>query len=147
MEVAILANGAIVAGPNIVDADGSIDLPRPASIVHVGLPYRAQIQTLRLEAGAADGTAQGKIKRINEVVVRLETSLGGRYGTSEAATLPFHFHGTTDPMDLAPNLYTGDYPVVWPGGYSRDDGMTIIQDEPLPFTLIAIMPRLTTQDR
>ena len=37
-------------------------------------------QTMRIEAGAADGTAQAKVKRINEVTFRVLQSLGGEAG-------------------------------------------------------------------
>ena len=53
-----LADG-LVQGPFTV-ASGGITLTTAASTVHVGLQYSSLLETLRLEAGGADGVAQGK---------------------------------------------------------------------------------------
>jgi hypothetical protein len=49
-------------------------------------------------------------------------------------------------MDSPPELFTGDVTVSWPDGYSDDALIAIVQDEPLPCTVVAIMPQITTQD-
>jgi hypothetical protein len=35
----------------------------------------------------------------------------------------------------------------WPGGYDFDGYMIVEQDQPLPMTVVALMPQLQTQDR
>jgi len=47
--------------------DGKVTLDVSASKVHVGYGYRSTLETLRMESGADDGIAQGKIKRIHGV--------------------------------------------------------------------------------
>ena len=143
--VDVLGDGA--AHPQRTVSLGSITLNRSCSVVHVGLPYVSDVGTLRVEAGSADGTAQGKTKRIHRVAVRLHKSLGLKFGpdadTLETAT----FRTTADPLGNPPPLFTGDFSVSWNGDYDLDGKMYFRQDQPLPFTLLGIFPQLVTQDR
>jgi hypothetical protein len=143
--VDVLADGA--SHPQAVVQSGSVTLQRQASVVHVGLPCPAKLATMRIDAGAADGTAQGKTKRINRVVVRLLNTLGGKMGPSETEVDGLLFRSTGDNMDEAPPLFTGDKEIPWRGGYDKDGFIWYVNDQPLPATIVAIMPQVTTQDR
>ena len=147
--VSILANGA--THPDRVVVSGTVTMDRSAEVVHVGLPYSATLQTMRLEGGASDGTAQGKTKRITNVVVRLDQTGGGlRYGPTEvdADMDEFFIRDSYDPMSEAVPLFDGDTDVLpWPSGYEQDGKVTIRHTLPLPCTITAIMPQLNTQDR
>jgi hypothetical protein len=143
--VSVLADGAV--HPNRTVESGSITLVREASVVHVGLGYVSDIQTLNIEAGAADGTAQGKTKRINLVVARLYKTLGLKYGPSEDKLDVFTFRTSADAMNSPPALYTGDIKINWNSGYDTEGCMYFRQDQPLPFTLLGLFPQVTTQDR
>lgn len=145
-EVSVLADGA--AHPNVtVSAGGSIDLQRPASNVQVGLPAVAEYESMRLEAGAADGTAQGKTKRITRLVLRFLNTLGAKFGFLGKQLDQVEFRSSAVPMDQAPPLFTGDKPVLFPDGYDTDARIYVKQDQPLPMTLVAIMPQVVTEDR
>ncbi len=48
--------------------------------MHVGYSYTSTLETLRLEAGADDGVAQGKIKRIHGVTARFFKTVGAELG-------------------------------------------------------------------
>lgn len=143
--VDILADGA--SHPQEVVTGGQITLQRASSKVQVGLPCPAVLQTMRIEAGAADGTAQGKIKRITRAVIRFLYTLGGRAGRDADNTDEIQFRKGSDPMDQAPPIFTGDKEVPWPAGYETEGRITIVQNQPLPMTVAAIMPQVTTQDR
>lgn len=143
--VKILADGA--THPNKTVASGSVTLDRSASVVHIGLSCPAKLATMRLNAGAADGTAQGKTKRINRVVVRLQDTLGGEMGPGETETDEILFRSGSDPMDAAPPIFTGDKEIAWRGGYEKEAIVWYVNDDPLPATVVAIMPQVTTQDR
>ena len=147
--VSILADGA--THPDRVVVSGTVTMDRSATVVHVGLPYSATLQTMRLEGGASDGTAQGKTKRITNVVVRLDQTGGGlRYGPTEvdADMDEFFIRDSYDPMSEAVPLFDGDTDVLpWPSGYEQDGKVTIRHTLPLPCTITAIMPQLNTQDR
>lgn len=112
-----------------------------------GIPMFAYGLTSRLEAGAADGTAQGKLKRIDRVVVRVWDTLGGKVGKVHPET------GLIEADELATRklsgaleaaeLVTGDIELsAFPSGYDFDGRVWFGTDDPLPFNLVAIMPRV-----
>ena len=141
----VLADGS--THPDVTVSSGSVTLVRSSSVVHLGLKYTSNVQTLRIEAGAADGTAQGKTKRIHRVGVRLYKTLGLKFGPSSANLDTLPFRTSTDAMGNPPALFTGDKSVAWNGGYEREGYMYFRQEQPLPFTLLGIFPQLVTQDR
>jgi hypothetical protein len=144
--VAILADGA--SHPDRVVTSGSITLQRSASVVQVGLPCPAWLKTTRIEAGAGDGTAQGKSKRITKVVFRFYNTLGALVGPDENNLDTVEFRTGSDLMDQAPPLFTGDKgPIDWAGGYDFDGFVMVKQEQPLPMTVVAIMPQVHTFDR
>lgn len=143
--VAILADGA--AHPERVVSGGQVTLDYAASKVHVGLPMVSEAQTLRIDAGAADGTAQGKTKRIHRVTMRVHRTLGLKVGRDFDHLNEVTFRRTTDAMDGPPPLFSGDVEVPWEGTYDTEGYVCWRQDQPLPGTILAVMPQLVTQDR
>lgn len=143
-EVAILADGA--SHPNKTVSSGSITLDRSASVVQVGLPYNKDVKTLRIEAGAADGTAQGKTKRIHSVVFRFFETLGVKYGPDSANLSSITFRTSATPMGSAPDLFTGDIGLRFEGDYESEGQIFVRSYQPFPMTILAIMPQLHTQD-
>lgn len=143
--VQILADGA--AHPDRVVTGGQITLQRSASYVNIGLGYESTLQTNRIEAGAADGTAQGKMKRINKAVIRFYNTLGAQAGPDADNLDEIQFRKGSDPMDQPPPIFSGDKLIEWPGGYDFDGYLMVKQIQPLPMTIVAIMPQVTTFDR
>lgn len=143
--VQVLVNGA--AHPDRVVDNGSITLQEAATTASVGIGFESRLRTMRIEAGAADGTAQGKTKRITKVVFRLLNTLGAKAGPALDNVDTITFRRPSDPMNQAPALFTGDKLIEWPNGYDFDGYIVIKQDQPLPMTVIAIMPQVVTQDR
>ena len=142
--VTILADGA--AHADKVVSGGRVTLDRSASKVHVGYGYTSIVETLRLEAGADDGIAQGKIKRIHGVTARFYNSVGAEIGpdTNNLDRLPFRDSSMS--MDEAVPLYNGDKEIFFPSGYDNDARVVIRQNQPLPMTILAIMRRSNTFD-
>lgn len=143
--VQVLADGA--AHPDRTVTSGSITLQRSASKVQVGLACPATLQTNRIEAGAGDGTAQGKTKRINKVVIRFLDTLGALAGPDADTLDTVEFRTTENLMNVAPPLFTGDKLIEWPSGYDFDGYVMVQQPQPLPMTVVAVMPQLYTFDR
>jgi hypothetical protein len=148
--VQILADGA--SHPDRIVAGGKVALDRAATVVHAGLAYDhlSELQTLALEAGAADGTAQGKIKRITNCTIRFYRSLGARTGSDTGSLDPVPelvFRDASAPMGAPNALFTGDSLVAWPGGYETAGRITIVPVGPFPCTVVAIYPQIVTQDR
>lgn len=143
--VDVLADGA--THPQVMVSGGKIDLQRAGSVIHVGLPAPAKLATMRLNAGAADGTAQGKTQRVTNVVARLHRTLGGKLGPDENNLDELQFRRPSMPMNQPPSLYTGDSePVPWKGGYSSTQRIWYVNDQPLPATVVALMPIVMTND-
>lgn len=142
--VKVLADGAL--HPDCVVAGGTIGLQTPASAVRVGLPYRHVFASLKLEAGAAAGTAVGKVKRVHAVALVLLHSLGLRIGPSLAQQEEVPLREVNDAMDTAVPLFTGERHVSFEGDFERDARIVISGDAPLPFTLLAAAPELKTNE-
>lgn len=142
--VAILADGAL--HPDRIVAGGAITLQAPASVVHVGLPYRHVFASLKLEAGAAAGTAVGKVKRVHGIALVLLHSLGLRIGPSIGRLEDVPLREVGDAMDTAVPLFTGERFVSFEGDFERDARIVISGAAPLPFTLLAAAPELKTNE-
>jgi hypothetical protein len=142
--VSLLADGKV--HPDVVVTGGAITLNFEASIVTIGLPFAANMQTLRPDIGSQAGTAQGKVKRIDEVVFRFDNTLGLQVGPDEDSLDEITFTTAGDPMDQPPPLFTGDKPQEWDADYGEDALIYVRSAQPYPATLLAVIPRLETND-
>ena len=139
-EVAILADGAVQASKTV--ASGQITLDTAATVVHAGLPYTGVIETLRLDASLADGTAQSRKQRIVEMFIRVKDS-----GVFEAGRDEINLDDIYDPertlVSGAPYpLYSGDLKTNYEGTHDRDARIFIVQDSPMPLTVQSIFPEV-----
>jgi len=142
--VAILADGATHADK--VVSGGRVTLDRSSSKVHLGYGYTSTIETLRLEAGADDGIAQGKIKRIHGVTARFFKTVGAELGPDLNNLDRLPFRDSSMAMNQAVPLFTGDKEIYFPSGYETDARVIVRQSQPLPMTVLAIMRRSNTFD-
>ena len=143
--VQILGDGS--THPSKTVDSGAISLDRYVTKCHVGLPYSSTLTTLRADSGSAMGSSQGKIKRINELTVRLYRSVGLKVGrdTDNLDIVPFR--SSADEMNEAIDLFTGDKEIELNGSYDTDGQLTIRQDQPLPMTILAVYATLSTFDQ
>jgi len=81
------------------------------------------------------------------VTVRFYQTLGAFIGPSQSEMDEINFREGDDLMDVAPPLFDGDKRVNWQGSYDNDGFIIIEQRQPLPMTIIAVMPQGHTQDR
>lgn len=145
--VCVLADGA--THPDATVSGGEITLARSASVVQVGYCPPCVWGSNRLEAGASDGTAQTKTKRITDVAFRVFETLGGSAGPSRTETddipdLNYRWAGTG--MGSGPDAFTGDALVEWPAGYETDGRIWYVNATAFPVTLIAAVPQVVTQE-
>lgn len=131
-DVDVLVDGA--AHPQCTVAGGSITLNRYGSKIQVGIPCISKLQPQRL------GQAPDRMKRIDELTIRFYQTLGCKVGPDEDNLGIIPFREGTDPMDSPPPLFTGDKEVPFLGDYEKAGNILIIQDQPLPMTVLAIMP-------
>jgi hypothetical protein len=142
--VDILADGA--THPNKTVSNGSITLDRSSTKVSVGLGYTSLLQTMRIEAGAAEGVAQGQTKRIHDVTIRLLASVGVEIGSDLTNMERIPFRSSANPMDVAIPPFTGDKQVEFRGDFETDGYIYVRQTQPLPINIIGIYPRVTTNE-
>jgi hypothetical protein len=143
--VTVLANGA--SHPDRVVADGGVSLAYSSTTAAIGYGYTSSMQTMRIEAGSADGTSQGKPKRIHAITLRLHETVGIEVGNSPSENDRIFFRDSSMAMDQAVPLFTGDKDIEFPGGYDEDDRLYIRQTQPLPMSVLALFPRMNTFDK
>jgi len=143
--LSIWADGTL--HPDVVVTSGAITLNDSYSYVVAGLAYTRRVQLLPIEAGAADGTAQGKTKRIHRVSVRLNNTMYLKCGHRVDKMQEVIFRDTEDVMGDSYALFTGDKVFNWGGDYDTEGAIIIENDSPMPMTILAVMPQLVTQDR
>lgn len=143
--VSILGDGAVQ--PDKIVSSGAITLSFQATTVQIGFGYKSDLKGLRIDAGSMDGTSIGKLRRIHEVSVMLERSLGLKIGTSFDKLDRIIFRTTSDPLTNAPSLFSGLIRTRIEATYDTENQVCLRQDQPLPFTLLAVMPRMETQDQ
>ena len=95
---------------------------------------------MKVEAGSQAGSAQGRKKRYNEVMVRFLNTTGA---TINGDQLPFRTSAT--PMGQSIPQFTGDKRVT-NLGWDRDGQITVQQTQPLPMTVLGITGTLLTVD-
>ena len=143
--VSILADGSVHANKTV--SSGSITLDRSVTKACVGLAYDSVLQTMRIEGGAAEGTSQGKTKRISKVVLRLFETVGVKVGPSLTQLETVPFRTTSSPMGQpVSTLIAGDKTIEFRGDFDSDGFIFVKQDQPLPLTVLAIYPTLVTSD-
>lgn len=143
--VSALADGAEIE--NLTVTNGSITFPVKTARAQIGQPYTSTLATQRIDSGATDGTAQGKTKRFHQIVMRLYASLGGKVGPDASMTDYILYRSLSDYMDEVPPVLTGDtdkFP--YPGGFETDGRIWVVADQPLPLTVVAMYPRMRTED-
>jgi hypothetical protein len=142
-ECGLIMNGSVQTDVT-VGVDGTLTLPRTlksGQSMQIGKKYTAKLSPMRLEVPMKSGTSQGKEKAYNQVILRLHKTLGAKVGPDENNLDIIPFRTPDMAMDSPPSLLTGDTdPIPFPGGYTRDGNFIIVQDQPLPITVIGIMP-------
>jgi len=142
--VSILEEGA--AHPDKTVSSGSIATDRATTKAQVGLGYTSTLRTVRLEAGSASGTAQGKIKKIHSVIVRFFRTVGASVGTSTENVDTIPFRDSSDPTDTAVPLFTGDKTIEAQPSWDTEGAIVVQQTQALPMTIVGIYPRVVVQD-
>lgn len=135
--VAVKADGVYMG--LFVVAAGQITLPRTAFAVEIGLPFSNSVTLLRPEIQAGDGTAQGNAQRVHEVSVLLMETIGCKINGDVVAFREFG----ENLLDIAPDEFSGVKRAGLTEWSRGDTTITISQDEPYPFHLLAVVRKIT----
>jgi hypothetical protein len=148
VSVMALADG-VPQGPFTVSS-GTITLPVAASNIVVGIPFTCQLQTLYLDVSGGADSIQGKRKRIPAMSVRLKDAAvsGIKMGTSFLTLSPFNAgYSSTDIQPTITNgLLTGDQRITMDALDSVYGQVCVEQDQPLPATVLAVIPEIEMGD-
>lgn len=131
--VSILADGAV--HPQCVVTDGAIELDHPASIVHVGLPIQAEIQTLPFSAQVDNAYGQARFKNVNEVWLRVFRSSGIFIGFDENNLVEAK-QRTTEVYGAPPKLKSEEIRLSITPSWNDAGSVLIRQVDPLPLTAV-----------
>lgn len=138
--VKIWGDGAV--RPDKTVSGGSITLDTEASVAQIGLGYTHTIKTLKIEGGNPSGTAVGRTKRIYGVTFVVLNSHTLSYGPDTSNLTEIAFREVSDPMDNPVPLFTGERFVEFDGDWEPDSRIVIQEDDPAPFTLLALVPEI-----
>jgi hypothetical protein len=142
--VQIYGDGAPMANQTVTA--GVVTLASKAAVVHVGLGFNSDGQLLRLEAGAANGTALGKIRRMHRAGLLFHRTLGVKIGMAFENLDEIIFRTTADELSRSIALYSGIKRVELDANYDFENQFCWRQSQPTPGMLLAIMPQMDTQD-
>ena len=139
--VVVLADGNTQASK--VVAGGQITLSAAATVVHAGLSYTGILQPMRLDAAMRDGTAQGRLKKIHEVGIRVYRSGTFKTGRDESNLDVVVDRERVITLGAPYDLFTGDLLLGYDDRWETNARIMIVQDKPMPLTVVAIMPEVS----
>lgn len=133
--VNVLGDGAVF--PKKVVTGGAITLEQACSKVQVGLPITADVQTLPLSAQIDAGYAQGRLKNVNKVWLRIYKSSGVFAGPELGRLVQFK-QRTTEVYGAPPALVTGEIEISLEPSWQSGGQIFVRQSDPLPLTLVSM---------
>ncbi len=133
--VSILADGAVQ--PQKVVTSGSITIDRASSIIHIGLPYDSDLQSLPLAMGIDNGMGQGRYKNVNKAWLRVFQSSGIFIGP-DANNLTEAKQRTTEPYGTPPALKTEEIQIMLTPSWLDSGQVYVRQSDPLPLSIVGM---------
>jgi hypothetical protein len=151
--VSAFGDGFVISNPNnpsytvLTVTNGQLTLDKPYSVVSVGLPYLSDIETLDIDTSGGE-TLANKKQIVQKVTLEVESSRGilaGPKPPSNDAVDPFEnlyeFKlRTFEAFDQPTALITDKVDVVIQGQYSRGGRVFIRQSDPVPLSVLAVVP-------
>lgn len=132
--------------PDVAVTNGTITLNHTATVVTLGYSYQSDGQTMPLEGGSQDGTAQGKTKRIHVVGFWLMDTLGLKFGPDSANLDEILATTWGQNFGEATTLVTDVISERMEDDYNRRGQVYWRADGPFPATVLAIMPKINVSD-
>jgi hypothetical protein len=134
MSVAILADGAVIPAQTVTG--GKVTLAQEASVVSVGLPIKAEIETLPIALETMGG-GTGREKNINTVWIRAFSSRG--FTAQATAGREYEYRPrTSEAWGAPPALTSGEKKITLGPSWQHDGTITVRNPYPLPLTVTAL---------
>lgn len=142
--VRVLADGG-VAGPYTV-TNGRVQLDNPAGVVHVGLRFVAEVETLELNDPGVPGM-RDQNKLPHKVSVLLRNTKGIEASTPDGAIYPVKARDFENMGEVA-KLVTGVLEHLVPSGWGENAGrIRIVSSDPLPMEILGITTRAVSSNQ
>lgn len=135
--VSVVSDGGYLS--DFAVSGGLIDLGRQVSSAWVGYKYRGLIKSFCLGFVSSGINTQTSMKAINRAGVRFVTSAGGKFGSSPYSVEPIQSLSQGDLNYLPPLPMDGTKYVNIADNMEQDKFFYLVQDEPLPLTVCAVM--------
>lgn len=136
--VQVVADNA--RNPDCVVTGGKITLQYAASIVTVGLPIKTIVEPMNPIIGNPQLTSRGRKQKVSRATFSLFESMGGQYGTDQDHLYDM-LYGTGS-EGLTPTMFTGSVTFDFDGDWGDEDTISIVHEEPFPFCLRSVTPRI-----
>lgn len=147
--VGVLADGRVHPDA-VVGSGGVISLSYAAAKVHVGLKYNSDGKTLRLDAGAGDGTSIGKLRRPSRVAFQLynvgEISVGMSFTNLVPLSDVESFKADNSSSDSKIPLFNGIARESLESQHDYDGQICFRQSAPLPGMIQSITQMIEEND-
>lgn len=152
--VALLGDGNVF--PEATVTNGGFTIEQHVARLVGGLPFTCDIETLNLDAQGGP-TVQSRQKTIGALTLRLEKSRGLKAGPVAKDTFGQAISGTPGTLTEIKErsseaygqpipLFTGDREVLIDPSWNSNGRVFIRQENPLPATLLAVIPRVAVGD-
>ena len=141
--------GAYIDGARHVDitvTNGTATFSKTGTVKTVGYFYNSDGQTMPIEGGAQDGSAQGKPKRIHRVGFWLVDTLGLKYGATASDLTEILERQWGDTFGSATALCTGVVRERFESDLDKLGQVYWRADGPFPATVLAVMPQFEVAD-
>jgi len=140
--VAVVADGEVIfdgdstsrLAPRYTVTGGVIVLDAEYSDVHIGLPVRAEIETLSLDVQGSD--ARARVTRTNGLTLLVEKSSRGFLAGPDDDHLVKHEQDAWDTGAAK----TGPLALSIDADWAEDGHVLVVQSDPLPLTILGVIP-------
>ncbi|WP_434569161.1 hypothetical protein [Pseudomonas sp. Z3-8] len=141
--VSILADGSV--HPQRVVAGGAVVLQEAAGVAHIGLPYKSDMETLDLELKNGNETVLDKKIAVTSLTVLVEESRGIFAGMDKNHLRPHKTSRGTYEQPL--DELTGQAEIYIANDWKGKGRVFIRQSDPLPLSVLAVIPEVTIGGR
>lgn len=126
----------------VVDEDGMVTIPNPASRVVIGLPFPCRFTTLRQTKGSENGNSIGKTRRVGRLAIDVLRARGLRITVQGNEPRDIEQLETTSVTDQGFTPLTGVFVAEDTGNYDRYGHITVERAVPTGATILGIQPTL-----
>lgn len=138
-QVSILADGNVQ--PRAVVTGGQITLQSYAGIVHAGLPYMSDMETLDIELRNANETVLDKKIAVTSLTILVEESRGVFAGSDKNHL--YEQKPERSSYEQPIEMVTGQVEIQISNDWESKGRIFIRQQDPLPLTVLGVIPEVT----